>query len=93
MRGALSARRARLGAVDCGGGATGIARVTGTIDQRLKSGFQVSSGAFGGDVGDLTGSRQGDVGVFVILLNKSGVRDCTRHGVSAAAKDGVGSLK
>lgn len=33
------------------------------------------------------------MGVFVILLNKSGVRDFTRHGVSAAAKDGVGSLK
>lgn len=82
-----------MGAVDGGGCATGIPRVTGTIDKRLKGRFQVRFGTFCGDIGNLTGFGQGNVGVFVVLLNKGGVRDFTRHDVSTVAKDGVGSLR
>lgn len=78
---AFPARRGRLGAVDGSGGTAGIAGITRDVDQRLRGRSQVGFGAFGGDVGDSTGTREDGMGVFVVLLTEGGQGDFAGHDI------------
>jgi hypothetical protein len=86
------ARRGGLGAVDRRSGAARVTRVTGSLDEghpgRL---LQVRLGAFGSDVGELTGFRETDMSVLIIFLDRGGERSFPGHDFLAAAKARVGS--
>jgi hypothetical protein len=71
----VPARRwGRLGAVDGGGGATRIAGITGEIKDRVGERPEIGTRTSGGDFGDLTSVGDDGMGVFVVLLDKGGVR-------------------